>query len=196
MALDWKQLGTEIAKLGLPLLGAALPVPGGAAIGAALASHIGAPSSDPTDILNVLAASTEAVQKAKEFELTHQETMLRITLEHEATMRQADTADLTVVNNTIQEELKHSAEEAWYQKAWRPFNGFVVGAGSLIGVIAVAILFFNALKLPAEAIGLACSQVPLLAGAIAAILAVPGAAVGITSWHKGQLQREQVKNNL
>ena len=33
--MDWKQLGEKIVSMGLPLLGAALPLPGGAAIGAA-----------------------------------------------------------------------------------------------------------------------------------------------------------------
>lgn len=77
--MDWKELGESVAKLGLPLLGAALPIPGGEAIGAALASHIGATSGKPEDILATLTQSADAVQKAKEFELTHQETMLKIT---------------------------------------------------------------------------------------------------------------------
>ena len=34
---------------------------------------------------------------------------------------------------------------------------------------------------------------PLFAGSVGAILAIPGAAVGITAWHKGMMQREQVK---
>jgi hypothetical protein len=91
--VNLKELGEAIAKVGLPLLGAALPIPGGAAIGAALASHVGASSSKPEDILATLGASAEAVQKAKEFEATHQEHMLELTSKYEAGMAQAEADD-------------------------------------------------------------------------------------------------------
>jgi hypothetical protein len=87
--MDWKSLGSEVAKLGLPLLGAVLPIPGGAAIGAALASAIGAGNSDPS----ALTSSADAVEKAKEFELTHQETMLGLKLKADADERAAMVAD-------------------------------------------------------------------------------------------------------
>jgi hypothetical protein len=91
--MDWKSLGSEVAKLGLPLLGAVLPIPGGAAIGAALASAIGAGNSDPSAILTALTSSADAVEKAKEFELTHQETMLGLKLKADADERAAMVAD-------------------------------------------------------------------------------------------------------
>lgn len=91
--MDWKELGESIAKIGLPLLGAALPVPGGEAIGTALASHIGASSGKPEDILATLTQSADAVQKAKEFELTHQETMLKITSDYQIAQQQIVAAD-------------------------------------------------------------------------------------------------------
>lgn len=91
--MDLKSFGEAIAKLGLPLLGAALPIPGGEAIGAALASHIGAPSSSPEDILATLTQSADAIQKAKEFELTHQETMLKITTDYEIEQQKVDAGD-------------------------------------------------------------------------------------------------------
>ena len=72
-----------IVKLGLPILGAALPLPGGAAIGAALAASIGSPSGKPADILATLSQSAEAVQKAMEFQQAHEETLLRITVDAE-----------------------------------------------------------------------------------------------------------------
>lgn len=81
--MDWKELGVAVAKLGLPLLGAALPVPGGAAIGLALSRSIGADSTEPGDILAKLAASPEALQAAKEFEMKHEERMLELTSGHE-----------------------------------------------------------------------------------------------------------------
>lgn len=91
--MDWKDLGEAVAKIGLPLLGAVLPVPGGAAIGAALASAIGAGSAAPEDILASLTASSDAVLKAKQFEETHQETMMSLQLKYETDMYAAQVAD-------------------------------------------------------------------------------------------------------
>jgi len=99
--MDWKELATEVAKIGLPLIGAALPVPGGAAIGTALASHIGAKSADPSDILVALQSSADAVQKAKEFEATHQEKMLELTLANQTAEVQADVADRTSARDMV-----------------------------------------------------------------------------------------------
>ncbi len=87
--MDLKQLGIELAKIGLPLLGAALPVPGGAAIGAALASHIGAKDSKPESILTALTQSPELAQKAREFEALHTEKLLAMTLDAEKAANQA-----------------------------------------------------------------------------------------------------------
>jgi hypothetical protein len=81
--MDLKTIGEEIAKIGLPLLGAVLPIPGGAAIGAALASAIGSPSAEPVDILAKLTQDADALQKARQFELAHTETMLKLQIEQE-----------------------------------------------------------------------------------------------------------------
>lgn len=91
--MNWKDLGESLAKLGLPLLGAALPIPGGAAIGTALASAIGADSANPDDILAKITASSDAVLQARQFELTHQETMMQMQLKNEADMYASEVAD-------------------------------------------------------------------------------------------------------
>lgn len=91
--MDLKTLGTEVAKIGLPLLGAALPIPGGMALGAALASQIGAPSDDPNDILATLTGNAQALATAKQFELTHQETMLKLTLDAQTAQFQSEVSD-------------------------------------------------------------------------------------------------------
>jgi hypothetical protein len=91
--MDWKDLGGELARVGLPLLGAVLPIPGGAAIGTALASALGAKSADPNDILNALTANADAALKAKQFEETHQETMLGLQLKFETDQYSAEVSD-------------------------------------------------------------------------------------------------------
>ena len=91
--MDWKEIGERVAQLGLPLLGAALPVPGGAAIGAALAAAIGAEGGTPEAVLKALTADAEAVLKAKEFELSHQAAMLQITTQAETRLYEIEVDD-------------------------------------------------------------------------------------------------------
>lgn len=91
--MNLKSFGTALAKLGLPLLGAALPIPGGMALGAALASQIGAPSSSPEDILATLTGNAQALAQARQFELTHQETMLKLTLDAQTANFRAEVSD-------------------------------------------------------------------------------------------------------
>lgn len=91
--MNLKELGIAVAKLGLPLLGAALPVPGGAAIGTALAAAIGLPSDKPEDILAALASSKDAMAAATEFQAKHQERMLELTTGHEERIFQQELDD-------------------------------------------------------------------------------------------------------
>ena len=120
--MDWKELGQAVAKIGLPLLGAVLPIPGGAAIGSALAAAIGAPSGQPQDILTALTSSAEAVQKAKEFEMRHEETMLRMQVD-------ADIAEAQEVTKRQQYDM---ASDSWLAKNIRPMTLIAILAGYFI----------------------------------------------------------------
>lgn len=182
--MDLTSIGKELARIGLPILGEILPIPGAAAITRVLANQIGAASSDPGDILSKLATDPKALAEARKFEAENRATMLRIITEHEARMRAADSQDLATINATIQAELVNAAQEAWYQKAWRPACGFSVAAGSFAAVLFVCALFYQALI--SGDIASTVSVVPSLASAIALILGVPGAAVGIAAWHRGR----------
>lgn len=108
----------RLAKIGLPLLGAALPVPGGAAIGAALAANIGAKDSKPESILAAVTSSAEKLQAAQQFQAKHEEALLTATLQHEARMAETRAG---VVKSEAQ-------GESWLQRNWRPLTmvSFVV----------------------------------------------------------------------
>ena len=184
--MDLKDLGAALAKIGLPMLGAALPIPGGAAIGTALAAAIGAKTDSPDDILAKLTTSPEALQAAREFQARHEERMLELTTQAEIESRKADSADIAAVNETMRTESENSDKESWYQKGWRPFNGFVVGAASMVTVAGV--LWLAWLALVAKDLN-ALNAIPTIVSSIAMVLAIPGAAVGITAWHRGVAQR-------
>lgn len=156
--MDWKALAENIAKIGLPLLGAVLPIPGGAAIGAALAAHIGAPSASPDDIWAKLSASADAVQKAKEFELTHQETMLRIVVE-------AETRQIEAVNKTLQTEAMGGS---WLQR-----NHHAIESLATVAFVIAVYFVLPLLKLPVPSIP---------ESAFLMLLAI----LGVTAWQRGQ----------
>jgi hypothetical protein len=75
------------------MLGAALPLPGGLALGTALAAAIGSPTAGPADILATLTSSSEAREKALEFAANHEAEMLRITVGAEQARAATDAAD-------------------------------------------------------------------------------------------------------
>lgn len=156
--MDWKELAAAVAKIGLPLLGAVLPIPGGMAIGTALASAIGSPSSKPEDILATLTASADAVEKAKQFELTHQETMLKLQLD-------AEVAQVESVNKTLQTEAMGGS---WLQR-----NHHAIESLSFMAWIMGVYFVLPLLKI-------AVPVIPEFAFMAA------GAVLGVTAWQRGQ----------
>ena len=156
--MDWKALGEAVAKLGLPLLGAALPIPGGAAIGAALAASIGSPSAQPEDILSTLTANADAVLKAKQFEAAHSETMLKLSLD-------AQVAQTASVNRTLQTEAMGGS---FWQRNHHAFECIAI-------VCLVGAIYF---VLPI--LGVTAPAVPESAWLML------GAIVGVTAWQRGQ----------
>lgn len=138
----------------------------------------------------VSGMNPEELGKLKGIEDSFKLEMTKLGYSHEEQLAKIDLDQIGVINKTIQIELENSDKEAWYQKAWRPANGFAVAAGAFAGVIAVCCLGFVAIKTKDPA---ALNMIPALATAIAMILAVPGAAVGIAAWHRGMAQRDEIK---
>lgn len=141
------------------------------------------------DALSTITLSGEQRLALQKEEHDFQLAMKRLGYDELKTLEENDTSRLIAVNQTMQKELDNSANESWYQKGWRPFNGFIVGFGSLIGVCYTCYLMDQAIRLKVPE---ALAAIPNVAIALTTILAVPGAAVGITAWHRGKLQREQV----
>ena len=135
------EIRDSLVKIGLPLLGAALPLPGGAALGAALATAIGSPSASASDVMARLLSSNDAIEKAKQFELTHQETILKITVD-------ADIRAVEAVNKTMQAE---AASNHWPTYAWRPFIGFVAGFMLLFNYAFAPLLRLQPVAIDAQA---------------------------------------------
>ena len=156
--MQLKDIVEGFAKIGLPLLGAALPIPGGAAIGTALASAIGSSSSDPKDILAMLTSNADALAKAKQFEQTHQETMLKLTLD-------AETTQVESVNKTLQTEAMGGS---WLQR-----NHHAIESLATVGLVWAVYFILPLAKIPVPAIP---ETAWLTLGAI----------LGVTAWMRGQ----------
>lgn len=96
MAWDWdkwKEIGTDLAKVGLPLLGTALGGPAGGAAGALVAGLLGKSPDElqPGDLLTGIQ-NPEILVKLKEIESNHELELQRIILRGEE-LRLADLAD-------------------------------------------------------------------------------------------------------
>jgi hypothetical protein len=186
----------DLIQQALPWLTAALGGPIGLATMAAnkLAQHIGVTAgagSIVEDVKSVLKGfNPEQVAELKKIELDFQKEMKVLGYKHEEQLLQFDLDQIKTVNETIRVELQNSANEAWYQKAWRPACGFSVALGSFLGVIGTCYLSYKGIILKDAN---AMVAIPALATSIATILAIPGAAVGIAAWHRGMLQREQAQ---
>lgn len=121
--ITFTDIRDAIVKLGLPILGAALPLPGGAALGAALAASIGSPSDKPNDILSTISQSSEALQKAREFEATNRQILLRITVD----------AEIAASQEVTKRWEADMLSDSWLSKNIRP--------ASLIAVLIIILLF-------------------------------------------------------
>jgi hypothetical protein len=162
--MDGKTLALEFAKIGLPILGACLPFPGGAAIGSALAAAIGSPSGKPEDILATLTTSAEALAQGKQFELTHQETMLRISVDAEIKMAESAAVQVQAVNQTLQTEAMGGS---WLQKNHHAIES-LMASSSVIAIYFVLPLLHEAVPVVPETAWMM----------LAAIL-------GVTAWQRG-----------
>ncbi|MCX5818992.1 MAG: 3TM-type holin [Deltaproteobacteria bacterium] len=180
----------------LAVTGVGIPAAAGVAALGSIAKAFGLGSdAKPEEILDAVSADPEIKLKAMIAENNFKLHMREIEFQEFKTATEATTAQLQTVNATMQAELANSDKEAWYQKAWRPANGFAVAAGSLTSVWFVCYLFYKVLVTVslAAAVSTILNVLPQLAIAISTLLAIPGAAVGIAAWHRGQQKREEEK---
>jgi len=126
--MDWKNLGTQIAKIGAPLLGGALGGPGGAAIGTMMASMFGV-ENDSAAIYQAVQSDPQAAVKLRELELRHKERLEELQMESARIDTEERLGTIREINQTMRAESK---SEHWLQYSWRPVNGFAFAAAILL----------------------------------------------------------------
>lgn len=178
--MDWKELGHKVADFA-PILGSAL-VPGGGAIGSLISAAFGT-KNDPSEIMAAIERDPQAAVKLKEIESTEAIELKRIAMQSVTLQLAEKTKQVLAVNATMQEEAK---SDNWWTSGWRPFWGFISGGAFFVISCAICYLAYKAVigKQPE-----ALTMIPQLISSLAMLFSIPMAILGVTAWHRGQLQR-------
>lgn len=167
MNFDWKALGEQIGKLGLPLLGGALGGPAGAAIGTALSQELfGHANATPDQIAAAVSGNADMLVKLKEYEAREKEALLNYSL----AMAQEETKRLQTVNATLQADANG--------KGWLQQNTHAIESLGTMLLIFSLYVFMPIVKI-----------VPPVVPAEAWMTL--GALLGIRAWMKGRAEQAE-----
>lgn len=186
--MSWKKIGETIADQA-PLLGKILLGPAGSVAGELISSVFGT-APEPDAVLEAIKKDPESVLKFKEIELNHKVELEKIYLESERARLaaetqqiQEETKQLESVNQTMRVE---AATEKWWVSGWRPYWGFISATAFFFVCLLACYLAYEAVmgKDPN-----AIMMVPNIIFAMTTLFGIPGAILGIASWHRGKKQR-------
>lgn len=170
----WKKVGTAVADFA-PLLGTAVGGPLGGGIGTLLADAFGT-EDEPEAVLAAIKADPNAAVKLQKIQ-SDEKVRLQEVVANERVMT------IQAVNETMRTEAK---SEHWMQWAWRPLWGIISAVAFFVICCFVCYLAYQAIsgKDPA-----AIGMIPQLVGSMTMLFGVPGAILGVASWHRGQQKR-------
>ncbi len=176
----WKKLGDLLIEKGLPLLGAATGLPGGAVMGALIADVVGGNANDSEVLLQrakIELTSPEKISALKDIEAQNRVALQELITRQNIVQIEADTSRLREVNQTMRVEAKVGGWPGF----WRPFWGVIsaVAWAFMAGCIGVMLV-----KNPAQ-----------LATALTAMTSlqyfwlIPLIILGVASHHRGKEKR-------
>ena len=123
--MNWSDIKGFVSKAA-PLLGSLLG-PAGTAAGSLIASALGVDES-PEAVMQALQQDPQAAIKLQQIEREHKRELRRMKIE-------AETAQITQINETMRAELK---TDGWFKSGWRPTIGYVTSfsfAGLMAGLV-------------------------------------------------------------
>ena len=177
--MNWKELGEKLAQLGLPVLGAALGGPLGAAVGRTIATQLSiSPAAAPGFIDTVLAMDSAAIYKLRELESAERIRIAELQNAAQASETSAELETLKTINETMQAEAK---SEHWVQFSWRPFIGFAFGLAFLVVAGLCCLIAWDAVQ--AKDLS-SINMIPQLVFAFSALFAIPAAVLGVAAWRR------------
>lgn len=180
--MDWKELGTKIAD-SAPLLGSALGGPLGGGLGSIIAAAFGS-EPKPDKVLEAIQKDLQAAVKLQEIQSNEKVRLQEIVSQQAIVGLQEETKRLSEVNQTMRAE---SQSEHWPQWLWRPLWGMISAAAFFVICCFVCYLAYKAVM---GGIPEAMQMIPQFIGAMTMLFSVPGAILGVASWHRGQQKRE------
>lgn len=183
-SMNWKELGTKIAD-SAPLLGSALGGPLGAGLGSIIAAAFGT-EPEPDKVLAAIQMDPQAAVKLQEIQSNEKVRLQEIVSQQAIVGLQEETKKLQAVNETMQVESK---SEHWLQWSWRPIWGLISAAAFFVVSSFVCYLAYLAIM---EGKSEAMQMIPQLIGSMTLLFSVPGAILGVASWHRGKLKREEI----
>lgn len=181
--MDWSNVAKTAGNLGLKILGGTLLGPAGAAMGGKVAEALGLTSdASPDQVQQALATSSpETLIRLRQIEADIVQANLTAGVRH----HEIDADTIGHVNKTMQTEAQTG--HPW-SGAWRPVWGFSSAAAFFIAVLGI--LGLTAYAISTRQTDL-LKEIPNLIFQLAALFSIPGAILGVASWHRGQMQRAQ-----
>ena len=190
--MKWKDVGEAIAKYA-PMLGKAVGnfVPGAGAIGAGISLLCSAfgieEDEDPARVLAKIQMDPEWQVKLARIEKENRIELQKLMLTYEVHMAaieaKKEIKTIEAVNRTMGTEA--SQGHPW-SGAWRPFWGFASAIS--FGLCVLGLIFLAGYSIYKGKSDL-LATIPTMAMSVTALFGVPGAILGVASWHRGKMQR-------
>lgn len=168
--MDWKSIGTQLAKIGLPILGGAVGGPGGALIAKGLTAALGiGDEATPEQTAAALGnLSGDQLVQMRQIEAN---------LASEQIKSETALATAQIEVNKVE-----ASQSSLFKGGWRPAVGWVCVAG-LAYVFLVRPLLPWVIKVIALIFGLDASAVPELPPLdITELLSLLGGMLGLSGW--------------
>lgn len=186
--MKWSDLGRAVADFA-PALGTALGGPLGGGLGSVIANVFGT-EEEPGAVLQAIKTDPNAAVKLQEIQSNER---IKIN-ESIASIKLAEIDNATKQMQTVNETMRaESKSEHWMQWAWRPLWGIISASAFFVVCCFVGYLAYEAVMGGKPE---ALSMIPQLVGAFTMLFGVPGAILGVASWHRGLEKRENAKSKI
>lgn len=150
MRFDWKEVGAQLAKLGLPVLGLQLGGPLGATIGAEIASRIGAREPTPEVVMQAIqSADPETLIKLREIEVE----MAQVNTAHDQAILRMQIEDAQNARDNASDDQMRRILAPFMMASPLVFAGYVIWASPPEPVFSVAMLVIGYTIASAEKVG-------------------------------------------
>lgn len=104
-------------------------------------------------------------------------------LDYDRALWQEETKRIVAANETMRAE---GQSDKWWVSGWRPFWGFTSAVTFFVAVLGVLHVAWQAVGLKDAG---AMAMLPALVANLTMLFGVPGAILGIASWHRGKEKR-------